>query len=212
MKTPLFGFLRFDKHSRPAFSLIEVLVALTVVAILCVLVFTIHGSIKGKAQVAGSASNQRQITAAYLAYLMDHDNKLWYRSASMGWSGGSGPLFGAQDYKNAPGYLCVLLESYGIPRAKWDKWEEISNREQTLWYSPATYGLEAINGHGATYYYKFLGNYSGQGEGARVDAVGDWIASKPYLYDYYGNYEDNSKLYPGDKKVRSYLDGHTDYE
>jgi len=203
----------FTQKPPEAFTLVEILTCIAILAILAVLVFPVVGKVTNKATLTKCLGNHRQITRAYLAWLGDHNGKLWYRAPGGNWGGGSGPLFGAQNYPAAPGYLCQLLEPYGLTMAKWSGWKAIPNADKTVWYCPASYRQTAIAGHGATYYYRFLGNEIGATSSVTLAAVSDHLSKTPYLRDYYGNHEDSSQLYFSTKhNVYSYLDGHSEYK
>ncbi len=205
--------LKVNRCSQSGFTLIELLVVIAIVAVLAAILIPAIGAVKKRALVTKGVSNHKQITTAYLMYLNEHNGKLWYRSPSGSWSGGSGGLFGPQNYPSAPGYLCYLLEDYGLNRAEWNGWKEIPNRAESVWYSPAAVDLSGVRGHGATYFYYFLGTKDGD----TTFGIGDAVSAKPYLRDYYGNYSnpnDSSFLYSGSqgtKLVYSYLDGHTEF-
>lgn len=195
---------------RCGFSLIELLVSVAVLAVLASLLISGIGAVKKRSLLATGMSHHRQVTAAYLSYLSDNGGVLWYREASGAWSGGSGGLFGPQNYASAPGYLCYLLEPYGLARAEWNAWKDIPNRGQTVWYSPASLDNTAIKGHGATYFYSFLG----KDKGDTITALDATQAAKPYMRDYFGSYESSDALYSGANKspmIYAYLDGHLEY-
>lgn len=193
------------------FTMAELLMAISVVLVLGALFFPAFSGISRKAGVGKCLNNQRQITAAYLSFLNDTDGKLWYRQPSDGWSGGSGPMFGGQNSINTPGYLCQALEPYGLKRAVFNAYKPITNRAQTVWYCPASINQTAIVGHGATYYYEFLGKKIGATGPVPLAAVSEHLSSVPYLRDYYGNHANQKKLYPTTHNVYSYLDGHSEY-
>jgi type II secretory pathway pseudopilin PulG len=210
--TPLGGRLRPVR----AITLVEMLVSIFIVSLLAALCFPAFSKFSKAGTVTKCLNNQRQITTAYLAYLADADGALWFRPSSgsdpSGWSGGSGAIYGPQSYPAAAGYFCTLLAPYGLQPATWTGFgNPIGNRSQTVWYCPATYNKQEIAGHGATYFYQYLGTYAGLGSGAKLAAVSDHISSKPYLRDYFGNHEDPKKLFPTTRNVYTYLDGHSEY-
>ena len=63
-----------DRDPRSAFSLVELLVVLTVVALLAGLLLPTLARGKGKAQSAACANNLRQLGLAFMLYLPDHDD------------------------------------------------------------------------------------------------------------------------------------------
>lgn len=197
----------------PGFTLVEVLVTCGILAILIAILLPSLSGIRRSALTAKCMANHRQITSAYLLYLNDNDGRLWYRppGGSASWTNGSGALFGSQAIGNV-GYLCTLLEPYGLARAAWNNWKPIANRANTVWYCPAAVNAKGLEGHGATYFYQFLGS----ADGARLPSIAGIISTKPFLNDYYGNHlEPNSaipqKQYAPTPKMYSYLDGHSEY-
>lgn len=200
-----------------AFSLVELLVVISIIVLLVALTFPGLRKVQESSRTAKCLGNHRTITAAYIVYLTDNNNMLWCRPADGTWKNGSGGLFGPQNYSGAPGYLCYLLSSYGLPIAKWDSWKAIPARASTAWYCPATYGLTAISGHGATYYYQYPGNVLGVTQSVSLAAVSETISTNWFLCDYFGNHRDMSQLYSNPSSTssnpftRSYLDGHTEY-
>lgn len=190
----------------------ELMVTVSIMAVVATLLFPALSTLNRKASVSKCLSNQRQITTAYLAWLGDNNGMLWYRYPDKTWSDGSGALFGPQDYPKAPGYLCFLLESQGLPRAKWDSWQPIANRAQTVWYCPVALRNSVITGHGATYQYYFLGKKIGATAPVTLAAVSEYVSASPYLADYFGNHDDPSqKYFSTNHNVYSYLDGHSEY-
>jgi len=208
----------FPPKAFRAFSLTEILVVVGILAILLSLLFPMASRLIGGASVAKCLANQKQITAAYLSYINDNNGYLWFRPPDSTWSGGSGGLWGDQSSPNTPGYLCKLLENYGLKRAVWTAWANpITNRAQTVWYCPAAVTRSDISGHGATYFYQNIGASVNPNAAVRLAAVTDQISTNWYLKDYYGNHQDSKQLYaqpatgPKYKVIYSYLDGHSDY-
>lgn len=198
-----------------AFTLTEILVAIAIVVLLMALIVPSISKIKGKMDVSKCINNHRQITAAFLNYINDNNGMLWTRIKDAEWSNGSGGLYGPQSPWGA-GYLCTILEDYGLERAKWDAYKPISNRQRTVWYCPTTYDKAQIAGHGATYYYRFLGNKIGATEPVPLASVSEYISNTYYLRDYFGSHERSDALYAWSgseprKLVFSYLDGHSEY-
>jgi prepilin-type N-terminal cleavage/methylation domain-containing protein len=206
--------LPINMRPRRAFTLIEILVTIGILAVLVAMLLPQVKVFRQKAAVTKCTSNHRQITTAYLSYLSDNDNRLWVRPADTEWQNGSGGLYGTQG-NGAPGQLCTLLEPYGLRRAAWSNYNAIPYRAQTVWYCPMALDKKNIAGHGATYYYRFLGNKLGLTKGPlTLAAVSDYISKTPYLRDYFGNHEHSHALYAtslNSKLVFSYLDGHSEY-
>lgn len=65
---------------RRAFTLVELLVSISVLAVLASLVMVAVPKVRAKGQAAKCMNNMRQIGMAFLAYAADHDNKLPCRS------------------------------------------------------------------------------------------------------------------------------------
>jgi|GEM_PF-4349436 prepilin-type N-terminal cleavage/methylation domain len=196
-----------------AFTLVEMLVSLLVLAILLGLLLPVMNGVRKKSAVTKCLGNHRQITSAYLSYLGDNGNQLWVRPADVEWQNGSGGLYGVQ--YGGPGELCVLLEPYGLQRAVWNAYKAIPYRARTVWYCPSAIDKKNIAGHGATYYYTFLGNKLGLTKGTvTLAAVSEHLSSTPYLRDYFGNHQYAHALYSTSlqsKLIYSYLDGHSEY-
>ena len=85
--------------NRAAFTLIELLVVIAIIGILASLLLPVLGKAKKKARTLQSASNQRNIAAAYVMYLDDNDG--WYPvvagPASVGGKQGFGKGMGWKD-------------------------------------------------------------------------------------------------------------------
>jgi len=183
---------------------------MAILGVLAAIVLTTLNNVQNGAMVVQGVNNHRQVTAAYLMYLGEHNGELWYREPDSIWSNGDGAIFGPQNYPRAPGYICQLLEPYGLARAEWDGWREIPNRGDTVWYNPPSLKNSIVHGHGATYYYYFLGSKKGD----TIAGLGGEIAKRPYMRDYLGNYKDSKLIHSTSadaKLVFSYLDGHTEF-
>lgn len=203
-----------NPSAKHGFSLTEVLVSVAILAILLAVVLPQINGVRKRAAVTKCIANHKQITTAYLSYLGDNNNQLWVRPPDSEWANGSGGLYGTQG-NGAPGQLCTLLEPYGLKRAVWNAYQAIPYRGQTVWYCPTALDKKNIAGHGATYYYRFLGNKLGLTRGPlTLAAVSEYISNTPYLRDYFGNHEHSHALYAtslDSKLVFSYLDGHCEY-
>lgn len=102
-----------NNNRRKAFSLIEVLVALFVIAILATLIVSVVGRVKAKAHDVTCVSNLRQIGLGIAAYTQEHSYRL------------PGPLLPTQGprYNKVNGEDAAYLASYiaeyiGIPKAQ----------------------------------------------------------------------------------------------
>lgn len=207
------------------FTLIELLAVVAIIGVLSAIVLVVVGKARSSATLAHCMGNQRQVAIAYLQYINNNRGVLaWFPNADQneGGSGaGSGRMHGDQSSTSLPSYLTRLLEPYGLARAKWDNWQEITYRNQTAWWCPAApdqVGSTSIKGHGCTYYYYNLGKHVGITDGpARLTALADYLGKEPFLRDYYGNHEDPAKdtAFVGTvryKTVYAFLDGHVSYE
>ena len=74
IKPTLIGVSR-DK-SRPGFTLVELLVTITIIIVLAALVFTVTGKIRASAQQANAMSSLRQIGIANVAYCSENNGYL----------------------------------------------------------------------------------------------------------------------------------------
>lgn len=77
------GTSRFRVKAR-AFTLIELLIVIAIIAILAAILFPVFASAREKARQSSCASNEKQIGLAYLQYAQDNDEMVCY---SRGWSG-----------------------------------------------------------------------------------------------------------------------------
>lgn len=74
IKTTLIGVSR-DK-SRPGFTLVELLVTITIIIVLAALVFTVTGKVRASAQQANALSAMRQIGIANVSYYSENNGQL----------------------------------------------------------------------------------------------------------------------------------------
>lgn len=74
IKTTLIGVSR-DK-SRPGFTLVELLVTITIIIVLAALVFTVTGKVRASAQQANAMSALRQIGIANIAYSAENNGAI----------------------------------------------------------------------------------------------------------------------------------------
>ncbi|RRJ97322.1 prepilin-type N-terminal cleavage/methylation domain-containing protein [Opitutaceae bacterium TAV4] len=206
-----------------AFTLIELLTVIAIIGILAAIMIPAVGKVRQQARLSQCLSNQRQVATAYLLYLGDNKNMLWRQVTSNAghkqtqpkqgeWTG----IFGPQTYANSQGYLCRLLEPYGLRRAEWNAWTEIPGRMQTVWYCPLTASSSDVKGHGSTYRYYFLGHHIGVTDRTvSATAVTDYWSTKPFLADHYGNHSAPEKRdAPRDENIKNayaFLDGHVKY-
>lgn len=110
-------------HFKAAFTLIEVLVVITIIAVLATVLFTLTSSMRKKASSATSVSNLRQIGAAIASSTSDNNSTL------------PGPVLSDhsslyQDNSNA-GWLGWLLKDYLSSEPQPD------NPKPRMFYSPA---------------------------------------------------------------------------
>jgi prepilin-type N-terminal cleavage/methylation domain-containing protein len=63
-------------RARRGFTLLELLVVITIVAVLSAIVFTIARDLRERAAIARMTSSMRQVTAAFYEYVSDHNDQL----------------------------------------------------------------------------------------------------------------------------------------
>src|SRR5438552_1657979 len=61
------------RHGWKAFTLVELLVVIAVIAILAAILFPVFGQARARARSAACASNMRQLATAWLLYAQDYD-------------------------------------------------------------------------------------------------------------------------------------------
>ncbi|MDR1279306.1 MAG: prepilin-type N-terminal cleavage/methylation domain-containing protein [Opitutaceae bacterium] len=218
---------RRDCRRRPAcgFTLVELLVVIAIIGLLAAIIIPVAGTVRRTAKVTRCIANHRQISTACLLYLNDNKGRLYYLKGATPLNG-SGVMAGDQASANTPGYLCKLLEPYGLVRAKWIAWgTPVPNRAQTVWYCPVSnetkYG--ELSDRGCTYYYHYLGQHIGittDTPAVNLDQVAGFMSTQPFMQDYYGSHQNASiAVVPvwgsggatTNKGVYSFLDGHVSY-
>jgi prepilin-type N-terminal cleavage/methylation domain-containing protein len=103
-----FGSIRVpaNKLACRAFTFLEILAAISVIAILAVLLLPNYGSLIAKAQQAKCMANMRSIHGGLSNYLNDHENI---------WPQGPGPEAGREWSR----FWITTLEAEGIPARTW---------------------------------------------------------------------------------------------
>lgn len=213
------------------FTLIELLTVIAIIGILAAIIIPTVGSVRRTAKRSRCIANHRQIATAYLLYLNDNKGRLYYLKGDPNTAPatGSGAMAGAQASVNTPGWLCRLLKDYGLEQAEWIAWKTpVPNWDKTVWYCPVS-NETTLNGgdlrdRGCTYYYHYMGKWltprvTTDTPRVTLDQVSDFIATKPFLQDYYGNHQNPKRnttpVWGSSEKwtkgVYTYLDGHVSY-
>jgi prepilin-type N-terminal cleavage/methylation domain-containing protein/prepilin-type processing-associated H-X9-DG protein len=99
---------------RRAFTLIEVLVAITIVLIVSAITFGVVVNVKERAKVTGCLANERQIAAALLMYIQDYDEVMPVGSQFVSWPVQVEPYLGSAMTKlHCPAYSRGRYLSHG---------------------------------------------------------------------------------------------------
>jgi prepilin-type N-terminal cleavage/methylation domain-containing protein/prepilin-type processing-associated H-X9-DG protein len=84
-----------NRNRHPAFTLIELLVVIAILAILAALLFPVFAGVREKARQATCLSNEKQLAAAVLMYVQDHDDTFpfvlnWSANCTVRWGANTG--------------------------------------------------------------------------------------------------------------------------
>ena len=129
-----------------AFTLIEMLVVIAVIAVLAAILFPVLGQAKRSAKASACVAGLRQFGTAHGLYAADWDDRLAY---------GCDPWFRWQARKNPemcdepPSFLAsdlkTLLSAYGIPEPLWRCPEDRVETQSIPYYGAGTY-YQAVGG------------------------------------------------------------------
>lgn len=155
------GVLRHRSFNR-GFTLIELLVVIAIIAILAAILFPVFAQAKNAAKGAVCISNMKQLSAASIMYISDHDD-IWYPLARyeplpgfapqatwVGYDNNNGPLVGGYHGRVddpavnpvRPGLIDPYLKNHEIKRCP-NKPSETQTALAANGFSPA---------HGSAYY------------------------------------------------------------
>ena len=101
-------------HS-PAFTLVELLVVIAVVAVLAALLFPVAKNALASAKSAKCTANLRQIGTAYMAYLKDNNFDPIPENSSSNWTVALVPYLGLKAYEGAAANILPTPPIYRCP-------------------------------------------------------------------------------------------------
>ncbi len=119
------------RQQRAAFTLVELLVVIVIVAVLAGMLFPVFARAREKARRASCASNLRQIGLSYLAYAADYDGLL--PRADWCYEGGTKPLPGAP----ATAKGCGPFWGSRVNHYKWWYWTMPYVKSADLFWCPS---------------------------------------------------------------------------
>jgi prepilin-type N-terminal cleavage/methylation domain-containing protein len=111
----------FPHLKRQGFSLVEVLMVITIVALLMLLATPFYAALREKATLAGCLSNMRIIGLALNGYMQDH-NMSWPQM----------PQSLAKDNKQRSRWWADTLKPYGTTQRNWICPGDVSSKNTTL--------------------------------------------------------------------------------
>ena len=114
---------------RAAFTLMELLVVITIIAVLLSISLPLLGMVRSASRTLGCANNQRQLATMSLGYALDRKGLLppAYLRDDMDWLG----VPGASKSSNFPRVFGIHLQGYSSSNS-WDAWWRFLTNDQSL--------------------------------------------------------------------------------
>ena len=183
-----------------AFSLLELLVVISILAVLLALLLPVFSTARKQAQEQTCASNLRQIGIALHTYTIDYDDLYPYSLSGKAKQSGDG-IFGHEELTPA--------QIAKIPTAK-DALSPYLNNER-VFACPLDFGGELGTNRTVASYYDAIGDSYGFATLLKGESFGCVAEPSQYIYaiDYTGEWHSAPNTYIlSRKKCRLFFDGH----